>query len=294
MRTGTDERDESVLYSCGAGNADTKNNTELVVFFPDAGATQFTVVVDARIINASAIPDANCANKPNSDCLDQDFALFVYNAGAPGSCTAAPSITTQPQSVSVPSGTGVRLSVGAGGTSLSYQWFVGPTGVTTTPVTGGTGTTVDVTPAATTTYWVRVTNTCGSSDSAAATVTVTPIVAASFYVVPPCRIVDTRGGGAIPGGGVKNVNVIGACLVPAGVKSIAANVTVLNPPQLAFLAMYPGPSNTLPVGVTVNFQAGQTIANNARLTVGTDGSINFRNAATAPLDFILDISGYFR
>jgi hypothetical protein len=88
------EGEESVLYSCGAGHPDTKNNTEMVVFFPStAGVSQFTVVVDARIINASAIPDVNCPGQPNSDCLDQDFALFVYNAGNPINLAAPADVT---------------------------------------------------------------------------------------------------------------------------------------------------------------------------------------------------------
>ena len=90
----TTEGEESVLYSCGAGHPDTKNNTEMVVFFPAAaGVTQFTVVVDARIIGASAIPDLNCQGQLNSDCLDQDFALFIYNAGSPINLAAPTDVT---------------------------------------------------------------------------------------------------------------------------------------------------------------------------------------------------------
>jgi hypothetical protein len=220
---------------------------------------------------------------------DTDIAVVTIIA------CVQPSISGQPQSVSVPAGTGVTLSVGASGTSLTYQWYVGASGVTTTPVSGGTGAVVDVTPAATTSYWVRVSNSCGSVDSAAAAVTVQPIVGASFYVLPPCRILDTRGGGAIPASGVKNVAVIGPCGVPTGATSLAVNVAVVNPSQAAFVTVYPGPSNTVRPNVsTINFLAGRTLANNARVTIGVDGSINLFNVATTPIDFIIDVSGYFK
>ena len=46
------------------------------------------------------------------------------------------------------------------------------------------------------------------------------------------------------------------------------------------VTLYPGPANTIkPVVSTINYTAGRTLANNARLTVGVDGSINIFNAA---------------
>src|SRR5205807_2285181 len=118
------------------------------------------------------------------------------------------TITSQPQSVGVPAGTGVTLSVSATGTSLTYQWYVGTTGDTTTPIGGANAASVNVTPSATTSYWVRV-SACGPVDSAAATVTVQPVAAASFYLLAPCRILDTRGGTPVPANGVMNLVMTG-------------------------------------------------------------------------------------
>ena len=87
---------------------------------------------------------------------------------------APPAIlgTGQPQSVSIAQGESATLTVTATGTSPSYQWYEGPVGVTSHPVPNGTGPSVVVTPSSTTSYWVRVSNDCGSSDSNAANVTV--------------------------------------------------------------------------------------------------------------------------
>jgi hypothetical protein len=207
----------------------------------------------------------------------------------------SPTITSQPQTVSVPAGTGVTLSVGANGTSLNYQWFIGTSGVTTTPIGGATSASVNVAPSSTTTYWVRVSNSCGTVDSASATVTVQAIAAANFFLLSPCRVLDTRGGPPVPANGVMNLVVTGKCGVAAGATGLAINVTVLSPAVDGLVVLYPGPANTVkPIVSTINYTAGRTLANNARITVGVDGSINIFNAAGTPLDFLIDLSGYFK
>jgi len=207
----------------------------------------------------------------------------------------APGISTQPQSVAVPTGTGVTLSVGATGTPLNFQWFIGASGNTTTPIGGATAASVNVSPSSTTTYWVRVSNSCGTVDSAAATVTVQPIAAASFFLLSPCRVLDTRGGPPVPANGVMNLVVTGKCGVATGATSVAVNVTVVSPAVAGLVTLYPGPANTIkPIVSTINYTAGRTLANNARLTIGVDGSINIFNASGTPLDFLIDVAGYFK
>jgi uncharacterized repeat protein (TIGR03803 family) len=83
----------------------------------------------------------------------------------------APVITAQPASQTIASGHTARLSVVASGSGLSYQWYVGTTGTTTSPIAGATASTY-TTPALTSTtrYWVRVSNSVGIADSNTATV----------------------------------------------------------------------------------------------------------------------------
>lgn len=227
---------------------------------------------------------------------DQHAVQAVYpgNVCIPPNCTA-PAITSQPAAVSIPAGTGVTLSVGATGTSLTYQWYIGTSGVTSSPVGGATGASVSVTPAVTTTYWVRVSNSCGTADSAAATVTVQAIGAAKFYLLTPCRILDTRGGTPVPANGIMNLILTGKCSVPTGITSVAVNVTVVSPVTNGLVTIYPGPANTVkPLVSTINYSVSRTLANNARITAGTDGTINIFNAASSPLDFLIDVAGYFK
>jgi len=84
-----------------------------------------------------------------------------------------PQITLQPQGTTVQPGASATLTAGANTAGVTYQWYVGTKGTTTSPLSGQTGASVTVTPSATTSYWVRATSTCARTiDSEAATVTV--------------------------------------------------------------------------------------------------------------------------
>ena len=99
-------------------------------------------------------------------------AAWVFFAGC-----VAPSVIGPPESQSIQSAHNSTLSVNAAGAApLSYQWYQGTSGDTSQPV--GTGASSFTTPelTATTSYWVRVSNTCGHADSASATITVIPYV----------------------------------------------------------------------------------------------------------------------
>ena len=105
---------------------------------------------------------------------DQHAAAAVYPGTSPPpppTCTP-PSITTQPQSRTITAGQSVTLTTSASGTApLNYQWFQGTSGSTQSLVLS-TGPSITVSPTTTTTYWVRVNNSCGRADSVTVTVTV--------------------------------------------------------------------------------------------------------------------------
>jgi YD repeat-containing protein len=86
----------------------------------------------------------------------------------------APVITTQPLSQTINSGSSATLTVGASGCGpFVYQWYAGAAPSTSTPV--GSGASSYTTPALTesSAYWVRVTDTAGTSaNSTTATITV--------------------------------------------------------------------------------------------------------------------------
>ncbi len=89
--------------------------------------------------------------------------------------TVAPAIISHPASVTINSGASTLLTATASGTSPTFQWYVGTSGVTTQPVSGATSASF-ATPAliASTSYWVRASNASGFASSSAALVAVTP------------------------------------------------------------------------------------------------------------------------
>ena len=93
-------------------------------------------------------------------------------AGATGTVTnTIPTITGQPQDVEIVVGDTAILSVTATD-ALTYQWYIGTSGDTSSPIAGETGTSLSVTPFETTPYWVRVASVDAIVDSDTATVTV--------------------------------------------------------------------------------------------------------------------------
>ncbi|MEO6259110.1 MAG: hypothetical protein ABIP63_02130 [Thermoanaerobaculia bacterium] len=105
-------------------------------------------------------------------------------AGATATVTVAPCqnpvITQNPVGSSISQGSGTQLTVGATGTGLTYQWFSGASAANATPSTGtaiggSNSASIQVFPASTTFYSVRVSGACGTpQNSTVAQVTVTP------------------------------------------------------------------------------------------------------------------------
>ena len=118
---------------------------------------------------------------------------------------AGPSITAQPPNKSISSGQSATLAVSASGTApLSYQWYQGSLGDTSRPV--GRNSANYTTPAltATTLYWVRIANPCGSVSSVQATVTVPTVdensivnAASNAAGLVPGSIATLSGGGLV-------------------------------------------------------------------------------------------------
>jgi hypothetical protein len=105
--------------------------------------------------------------------------IFVTSDCAP------PSIVLPPQSRTIERGRTVTLSAIAAGTGeLAYQWYQGDVGDTSAPVSGDASTFTTPPLTATTSFWVRVTNACGTADSAAATVTVGQRVRRHLHQLP--------------------------------------------------------------------------------------------------------------
>jgi hypothetical protein len=85
-----------------------------------------------------------------------------------------PSLTASPLSQQIQANTSVSLLVAVLGEALQYQWYEGPKGDTSKPVGTNQATFVSDKLLRATSFWVRVSNACGSLDSEAAVITIKP------------------------------------------------------------------------------------------------------------------------
>lgn len=118
-----------------------------------------------------------------------------------------------------------------------------------------------------------------------------------YTSLAPVRFVDTREGlgaarGQVAGQSAIGVQITGRSGVPAGASAVALNVTVTNPREAGHLTVFPA-GQAAPSTSSLNFAAGQTIANSVIVPVGADGKVNIRNGAWAGADVIVDVVGYY-
>jgi formylglycine-generating enzyme required for sulfatase activity len=172
--------------------AQQRSGTKLVDITYDVIAVTPTVTISLRISNDGGasynVPATTLSGAVGSNVTTGTGKVITWNAGldwkgnyntgmrfevTADDGVIPPTITSQPASQIIASGSTATLTVTASGSSpLTYQWYQGAVGTTTTPV--GTNSASFTTPAlsATTTYWVRVSNSLGSVNSTLATVTV--------------------------------------------------------------------------------------------------------------------------
>jgi hypothetical protein len=87
-----------------------------------------------------------------------------------------PAITQQPASRIASPNVATTMPMTASGTSVTYQWYRGASGDTSSPVNGQTSATLTVSAAVTERYWVRVQNACGSVNSNSAWMSIYPTI----------------------------------------------------------------------------------------------------------------------
>jgi glucose/arabinose dehydrogenase len=151
---------------------------------------------------------------------------------------------------------------------------------------------------------LRVSNGTQTSSPVTVVILIAPTPPGTFYTVTPCRVVDTRGTAGVPLGApvltcgpnpavtTRPFTLTNKCGIPAGVKAVSMNITVVGPTQ-------PGDMRLFPTGGSVNssnlnFVAGQTRANNATVRVSASGQLSvtcdMQTAGSA--HFLLDVIGF--
>ena len=121
---------------------------------------------------------------------------------------------------------------------------------------------------------------------------------ASLYIpLPPTRVLDTRAGSGKAGAGETldagssiTQQIAGLNGIGGDATAVTANVTAANTTAGSYLTIYPG--GTRPLSSTLNWAAGQTIANLAVPTLSSSGELTAYNAF-GQADLVMDVSGWF-
>jgi hypothetical protein len=133
------------------------------------------------------------------------------------------------------------------------------------------------------------------------TPSVTPVLA-RFFLLTPCRLVDTRrspgplDGPALEANQPRTFAVANVCNVPSTARAISVNVTVAGPSTAGYYLLHAADIPP-PVASTLSFGANQTRANNGMLALSGDGLGRFTvqpDLTSGTAHLVVDVNGYFQ
>ena len=293
-------RGKLVLWATGGGTS--VNEVETFSLTQDwqlVSVTFDSTVTRSQLRAQIYMSDTNATNTLYFDgaTLSQG-SRRVTIPGAVSGLTATPTATRANVSWSVP-------PVSGGSEVIDYAVTLSPGGLaktTTNTSTAFTGLTAS-TPYAVS---VRARNAVGFGPAVTfqlRTADAGPVPAGSFGALTPGRLLETRVGpnwetvdgqfegvGRRSAGQVTEVVVADRGGVPADAGAVAVNLTVINPSARGYATLWPCGVDQ-PTTSSLNYMAGQTVANSAVVKVGTGGKVCiYTRQAT---DIVLDTTGFF-
>lgn len=131
--------------------------------------------------------------------------------------------------------------------------------------------------------------------SPAKVISTIPPASGSTTMLNPNRIADSRIDLSFPtyqASWSQDLQVAGRGGVPLnGVSAVILNVTAVNPQRSGYLTVWPfGIKRT--ATSSLNFSAGQNIANTVIVRLSTDGTISLYNGSAGDVDILVDVEGY--
>ena len=133
---------------------------------------------------------------------------------------------------------------------------------------------------------------------ATAAVAAAPSTPGSFVPVPLSKVLDTRAGfGAakspIAGSGTLTLQVAGLAGVPAtAVSAVTLSITAVNPAATGWLTAYA--TGTAKPGIAnLNWVSNRSATATVTVSVSAAGQVNLFNGSASPVDFAVDVEGYY-
>src|SRR5258707_495546 len=127
----------------------------------------------------------------------------------------------------------------------------------------------------------------------------TPPIA--FVGIAPCRLADTGASSGLAGAlgppalvpaTPRAFPVAGNCGIPLSAQAVSANLAVTNTTGIGFISVWPdGAPQPSPLVASLNYSAGQTIANAVLAPLGASGGLTVYSRVA--VDLIFDVNGYF-
>ena len=123
-----------------------------------------------------------------------------------------------------------------------------------------------------------------------------------FTPVPGGRVMDTRlspypgaPNKVVPPHGIVTLNLSSAGFaLPRYLDTpVTLNVTVTRPTAGGYITVYPG-GGSRPLASTLNFRAGDTVANLTMVKAHLPGTVSFYNGSSGTVQLVADVSGYMQ
>ena len=138
--------------------------------------------------------------------------------------------------------------------------------------------------------------TASAAAAAAAPAAPAPGPQGTFVDLPPTRVLDTRKGVGIAtslaGAATGALQVSGTAGIPSTASAVVLNLTVTNAARSGYVTAFPT-GGAAPTASTLNFVAGDTIANLAVVRLSAKGSLSLRNGSSGRVDLVADVAGYY-
>jgi hypothetical protein len=264
----------------------------------DAGVHSFSVTLETVGTQSVTATDTATASITGS----QTGISVVSTPGVPGAPTAVHATAGNAQATvswSAPASNGGSPITGYTVTSSPGGKTCTTTGALTCEVSGLTNGTSY-------TFTVKATNSIGPGTTSAASNSVTPTAAppatSTYHPITPVRLLDTRyangHSGKITTGTPMTFAITGRTdagnPVPSGASAVTGNLTVTE--STAGWAIYLGPTPIAsPGSSTINFTAGQTIANGLTVALSSSGTLSatYLGPAGAKTSLVFDVTGYY-
>jgi outer membrane protein assembly factor BamB len=185
--------------------------------------------------------------------------------------------------------TAYTVSVQPGGHTCG--WTSGPLTCTVSGLTNGS--TYSVT--------VHAHNSVGDGDESSPAVSVTLFGGATYHVLAPYRVMDSRigRGGALFHSQVKQTVLVATTEsgVPTDAVAVTGNVTVVSQTGAGYVTVAPSLASGVPPSTsTINFPKADTRANGVTIPLAAGGNLDFMYFTSSPADtvqVVFDVTGYF-